>query len=54
MSFKVKWALGMTLCGLLTATIVYVVTGSLGWSLVGLLGAGIVLNAIAHPGRRSD
>ncbi|HZC99400.1 MAG TPA: hypothetical protein VFA46_04160 [Actinomycetes bacterium] len=50
MSRKVKWTLWMTGFGLLTATIVYVITGSIVWSIVGLLGAGIVGNAVVRAG----
>jgi len=34
--------------GIATGATVYVVTGSLGWALVGLLASGIVLNAVAQ------
>ncbi len=51
MRFKARWTLWMIVFGLLTAAIVYAVTGSVGWSIVGLLGSGIVLNAVAQPGR---
>jgi hypothetical protein len=46
--FKVLWAAWMSGGGIATAVIVYVVTGSLGWALLGLLASGIFLNAIAQ------
>lgn len=57
MRFKVKWTLGMTILGVLTAmtaAIVYVVTGSVGWSIIDLLGAGIVANAVVRPGQAAS
>lgn len=51
MSRNVRWAIGMTAFGLLTATIVYVATESVLWSIVALFGAGIVGNAVANAGR---
>ncbi|HEY5985639.1 MAG TPA: hypothetical protein VIV12_04540 [Streptosporangiaceae bacterium] len=45
--FKVLWVVWMS-GGIATAVIVYVVTGSLGWALLGLLASGIFLNAIAQ------
>jgi hypothetical protein len=46
--FKVLWAVWMSGGGIATAVIVYVVTGSLGWALLGLLASGILLNVIAQ------
>ena len=34
--------------GLATAAVVYAITASVGWAVVGLLASGIVLNAIAQ------
>ena len=52
-----RWAVGMTVFGLIVAVCVSLVTGSLGWTLVGLLAAGFAANMVAHPaakdGRRS-
>lgn len=45
---KVLWAIWMTAGGVLTAVVVYVLTSSLAWALVGLLGSGVVLNAIGQ------
>jgi hypothetical protein len=50
MSFKLKWTLGLTAFGVATAVVVYVLTGSVVWALIGLLAAGIVVNAVVHPG----
>ena len=38
----------MTLLGLTSASVAYLMTGSWGWAVVGLLGAGVVANAIAN------
>ncbi|HVC03397.1 MAG TPA: hypothetical protein VND88_01860 [Candidatus Acidoferrales bacterium] len=46
--FKVLWAVWMGAGGAATFLIVYLLTGSIGWALLGLLGSGIVLNAIAQ------
>lgn len=46
--FKVLWAAWMGAGGIATFLIVYFLTGSIGWALLGLLGSGIVLNAIAQ------
>ena len=46
--FKVMWTVWMSGGGLATGAIVYIVTGSLGWALVGLVASGIVLNAIGQ------
>ena len=45
---KVMWAVWMTGGGLAIAALFYVLTGSLGWALVALLGSGVVLNTIAQ------
>jgi hypothetical protein len=34
--------------GIVIAAVVYLVTGSIGWALVGLLASGVVLNTIAQ------
>jgi hypothetical protein len=53
MSRIVRWSVWMSLGGMATAAIVYVATGSVGWAIVGLVGSGIVFNAVARPGQRS-
>jgi hypothetical protein len=40
----------MIALGLVTAAVVYAITGSVGWAVVGLLGSGIVANALLRPG----
>ena len=44
-----RWAVGMTVFGLIVVVCVYIVTGSLGWTLVELLAAGFAANLVAHP-----
>jgi hypothetical protein len=46
--FKVLWTIWMSGGGLTTGIVVYILTGSLGWAIVGLLASGVVLNAIAQ------
>jgi hypothetical protein len=46
--FKVLWAVWMTGGGIVAAAIVYALTGSFGWALIGLVASGVVLNAIAQ------
>ena len=46
--FKVLWTVWMAGGGLATAAVVYTITASVGWAVVGLLASGIVLNAIAQ------
>jgi uncharacterized protein (DUF697 family) len=45
---KVLWAVWMTGGGIVAAAIVYALTNSVGWAVVGLLASGVVLNAIAQ------
>jgi hypothetical protein len=45
---KVLWAVWMSGGGLATAVIVYVVTASIGWAIVGLFASGVVLNAVGQ------
>jgi hypothetical protein len=52
MSFAMRWSIAMTVFGLIVAGVVWFVTGSIGWAAVGLLGAGVVANALVHPQRR--
>lgn len=52
MSYRTRWTILMTLGGLATAAIVWLITGNIWWGLVGLLVSGIVFNAIFSPGRR--
>lgn len=51
MTFRAKWTIGMTAFGLLVAVVVLLLTDSVGWAVVGLLGAGVVANSLVHPGR---
>lgn len=59
MSYRMRWSLWMTAAGVTTAIVVFLATDSIGWAIVGLLGSGVVLNAIAQSvangalGRRS-
>jgi hypothetical protein len=53
MSGALKWTLGMTAIGLVTAVIVFAITGSVLWALVSLIGSGIVVNTVFHPPRGS-
>ena len=46
--FKVLWTIWMAGGGLATAAVVYAITASLGWAVVGLLVSGIVLNAVGQ------
>lgn len=46
--FTVLWAVWMGGGGLATFLIVWLLAGSIGWALLGLVGSGIVLNAIAQ------
>jgi hypothetical protein len=52
MSYTAKWSLLMTGFGLATAAIVFALTGSVGWAIVGLLASGAVANAVLHPRTR--
>lgn len=47
MSYTVRWTIAMTVLGVLTAVVAYVVSGSWWWALAGLLLAGVVANSIA-------
>ena len=46
--FKVLWTGWMTSGGIATGAIIYAVTRSVGWTIVGVLVFGIVLNAIGQ------
>jgi ABC-type Fe3+-siderophore transport system permease subunit len=46
--FKVLWTVWMAGGGLVTAVVVYAITGSVGWAVVGLLASGVVLNAVGQ------
>ena len=48
MSYRMRWSLWMTASGVATAVVVYLLTSSIGWAVVGLLGSSFVLNAIAE------
>ena len=52
MSRTLRWAAGMTAFGIIVALCVYAATGSVGWTLVGLLLAGVVGNMVARPAAR--
>lgn len=43
------WAIWMTLGGLAVATVVFLLTSSMWWAVFGLVGAGVVFNAVAGP-----
>jgi hypothetical protein len=46
--FKVLWTVWMAGGGLVTAVVVYAITASIGWAVVGLLASGVVLNAVGQ------
>ena len=46
--FKVLWTVWMAGGGLVTSAVVYAITASVGWALVGLLASGVVLNAVGQ------
>ena len=46
--FKVLWTVWMTGGGIATGAVVYAITGSVGWTVVGVLASGVVLNAIGQ------
>jgi ABC-type Fe3+-siderophore transport system permease subunit len=46
--FKVLWTVWMAGGGLVTAVVVYAITGSVGWAVVALLASGVVLNAVGQ------
>ena len=46
--FKVLWTVWMAGGGIATAVIVYAITGRIGWTVVGVLASGVVLNAIGQ------
>jgi uncharacterized protein (DUF697 family) len=46
--FKVLWTVWMAGGGLVTAVVVYAITASVGWAVVGLLVSGVVLNAVGQ------
>jgi hypothetical protein len=46
--FKVLWTVWMAGGGLVTSAVVYAITGSVGWAVVGLLASGVFLNAIGQ------
>jgi hypothetical protein len=50
-TYRARWSIVMTILGLVTALTVFAATGSVGWALVGLLGSGMVANALVHPRR---
>ena len=52
MSRTLRWAVGMTAFGIVVAVCVYAATGSVGWTLVGLLSAGVVGNMLVGPAAR--
>jgi len=52
MGRTLRWAVGMTACGIIVAVCVYAATGSVGWALVGLLIAGVAANMVAGPAQR--
>jgi hypothetical protein len=46
--FKAMWTAWMAGGGIIIATVVYLVTRSIGWALLGLIASGVVLNTIAQ------
>jgi hypothetical protein len=46
--FKVLWTVWMAGGGLATSAVVYAITASVGWAVVGLLASGVVLNAVGQ------
>jgi hypothetical protein len=51
MGYRTRWTILMTAFGVATALVVFVITGSVLWAIVGLLGSGIVANAVLGPRR---
>lgn len=45
---RILWTIWMAGGGLVTAAVVYAMTGSLGWAVIGLVVSGIALNAIGQ------
>lgn len=52
-SYRIRWTILMTLGGLATAAIVWLITDNIWWGLVGLLASGMVFNVLFNPGTRS-
>ncbi len=48
MSHKMRYAVMMTLAGVVTAVVVYLLTRSFWWAVVGLFAAGFVINLVAE------
>jgi len=48
MSHRSRWAIAMTVLGLVAALAVFAATGSAGWALVGLLSSSLVANALVQ------
>jgi hypothetical protein len=46
--FKLLWTLWMTGGGIATGVVVYAITHSIGWTIVGVLACGVVSNAIGQ------
>jgi hypothetical protein len=46
--FKILWTVWMAGGGLATAAIVYAISDSFAWAVVGLLASGVVLNAVGQ------
>lgn len=46
--FKVLWTVWMAGGGLVTAAVVYAISGSVGWAVVALVASGVVLNAVGQ------
>jgi hypothetical protein len=46
--FKILWTIWMAGGGIATFAVVYAITGSFGWAVVGLLASGVVLNTIGQ------
>ena len=48
MSHKMRYAVMMTLAGVVTALVVYLLTSSFWWAVLGLFAAGFVINLVAE------
>ena len=48
MSYKMRYSVMMTLAGVATAVVVYVLTSSFWWAILGLFATGFVINLVAE------
>jgi hypothetical protein len=49
-----RWTIGMTAFGVVVAVVLYLITESIGWAIVGLFASGIVANAVLAPRNARD